>query len=537
MKVKQSLSCFCLLFLFVMTGCQNKRDGVKQSLSLNLYSEPPTLDSRKATDNTSMNVLIALFEGLTRIGMNGAPQPAMAEHIHISKDKTIYTFMLREAFWGDGHPVKAEDFVYAWRTSLDPFFPAPFAYKLYLIENAEAIKLGLKPIESLGARALDEKTLEVRLRHPAPYFLEFLAFPTFFPVPQHRIEGNESWSETLPLVSNGPFYLKTWHPHDEMILAKNPRYWDKDHVFLEKITFSMIDDTTTEFYMFEQGEIDWAGSPLSNLPVDSVTLLKEKGTLNSYPVSAVYFYKINTTEFPCSNVHIRKALALAINRKEIVDHILQGGQTPALGFVPEMAGWDKRSYFKDWDLAEANQQFELGLQELGLNREDFPTLYLCYNTNREHQKVAQAIQQQWHRALGIHVELENTDWKSYLAKLNRLDYQIGRSGWVGEFSDPLSFLQPFTQKDEPSGGNSNETGWYNPLYVAVLKAASYEPNLSRRAFLLREAEKILIDDMPIIPLYDITHSYVKKPAVKDVCLTATGFIDFKWAWIEEGKDP
>lgn len=477
-----------------------------------------------------MNLLIALFEGLTRIGPDHRPHPALAECIHLSQDKQTYTFTLRKVYWNDGHPLTAEDFLYAWQKVLDPQFPSPFAYKLYVIENAEAIKKGSKPISTLGVKVLDAHTLEVRLKHPTSYFLELTAFPTFFPIPRHIAEKKTEWAEETPIVSNGPFRLKQWDSEHQIILEKNVQYWDENKVRLQYLHFSMIDDTTTEYYLFEQGKLDWAGSPLSNLPVDMISELQKEGKLISYPVLALYFYKINTTCYPCNNINIRKALAHAINRKQIVTHILQAGQIPATALIPPMAGWQSGSYFEDGNRETAQDYFAKGLTELGIEKENFPTLVLSYNSNREHQKIAQTIQQDWQDVLGIQTELQNFDWKSYLSKLNRMDYQLARSGWIGEFSDPVSFLNPYRQKEVSGEGGCNETGWEHPLYQALLRTASYETNSNYRFFLLKQAEEIFIDEMPIIPLYYIVYSYVKKPHVKDVYLSPLGIADFKWAW-------
>jgi oligopeptide transport system substrate-binding protein len=529
-----------VLLACLLTACGNHSHS-KQILRLNIFTEPPTLDSRKATDSTSMNVLLNLFEGLTRIGEDHQPHPAAAENIVISRDKCTYTFTLREAYWTNGDRVIADDFLHAWQTTLDPKFPSLYAYKLYVLENAAEIKEGKLPMESLGARVLNDKTLEVTLKYPIPYFLELTAFPTFYPVNKQIDQKNPEWAADAgpDYVSNGPFQLKKWEHESEIVAIKNPCYWDANAVKLDALHLAMIDDTTTEFYMFEMDELDWAGSPLSNLPPEFISALKEEGMKNKlhvhfYPATAVYYYKINTLHYPLGNVHIRQALGYAINRKDIVEHITQAGQRPATALVPSMHGWEQESaLFEDGDSELAKKMFTQGLEELGITPAEFPTLTLSYNTNREHQKIAQAIQQQWKETLGITVQLLHFDWKVYLAKISNQDYQIGRMGWIGDFHDPISFLEPFKFKNAPNESGNNDTGWEHPDYIAYLDQAEKEIDLTRRATLLRQAEALLVSQMPVIPIYFIVNGYLKKPYVEGVYLSSLGWADFKKAYIDK----
>lgn len=525
---------FLLLGCLFLCGCSEPSNKL-QSLRLNLYNEPPTLDLRKATDTTSMNILLNLFEGLTRVGSDQQPHPAVAEKIEISDDQLTYTFHLRECCWSNGDPVTTEDFLHSWTKTIDSKFPSPFAYKLYVIKNGAAIKEGSLPMEALGVLAPDAKTLIVTLEHPAPYFLELLSFPTFFPINKSIDEKSEDWpAEAGPLfVSNGPYQLKSWVHESELVLAKNPSYWDRDAVNLDEIHFAMIDDTMTEFYMYEMGELDWAGSPLSNLPTEIVPSLREKGKLFSYPTSGVYCYKINTDTPLGKNLKIRQALGLAVNRQAIVDHILQANQLPATGLVPRMPNWEEEhSYFADGNSEKARQLFQKGLDELGLTREQLMPVKLSFNSNREHQKVAQAIQHQWKQTLGFRTELETLDWKVYLSKVNKQNYEIARMSWVADYSDPLSFLEPYKYRDNPLHGGNNETGWEHPEYISLLDAAERETDATQRAALLFEAEKLLMSEMPIIPIYYIICSCLKKPYVQDVHLSPLGTMDLKWAKIE-----
>lgn len=518
-----------LLLTLLIVGCSGNTKHLKdQRLRLNLHSEPPSLDPRKFTDSTSANVLIMLFEGLTRFESDQKPHPAAAKKIALSKDQCTYTFTLRDSYWCNGDPVTAEDFAYSWRKMLEPNFPSLFAYKLFVIKNAAEVKAGTRSLEDLGIRVKDEKTLEITLNHPTPYFLELTAFPSFFPVNKKIDIKTPNWAaDSGPsFISNGPFCLKKWEHENEITVKKNPGYWDSKSVKLNEINLAMIDDTTTEFYMFEMNEIDWAGAPLSTLPPDFLPNLKEEGKVSFVPSSGVYYFKINTDDPVLKNIKIRQALGLSINRHAIVNHVTQGGQQPACALVPPIPGWQVNSFFKDGDVEEARKLFAKGLEEMGLKK--MPPLTLSYNTSRDHQKIAQAIQHQWKEALDIPVNLEAFDWKVYLSKINSQDYQIGRIGWIGDFNDPLSFLEPFKYRN-----GTNETGWENSEYIWYLEQAQKELNSKKRASLLARAEKLLIEEMPIIPLYFMNYAFLKKGYLRGEFITSLGIIDFKRAHLKE----
>lgn len=528
---------FLILALIPVVGCTAKKESSSQKINLNTYCEPPSLDPRKATDSTSANILISLFEGLTRIGFDHKPHPACAEEIQVSEDKLTYTFHLRPLSWSNGEPLTAHDFVYSWQSTLDPLFPSTCAYKLFVIKNAALIKEGkLKP-EALGVHAIDDKTLVVTLEHPTAYFLELLAFHTFYPVPRFLSETNEEWAaDAKTFISNGPFKLDLWEHESELNLVKNPLYWDVDHVKLDTINMVMIDNTLTEYQLFETNDLDWAGSPLSNLPAEIIPTLKEQKILNSYPVSGVYYYKINTERPLLSNINIRKALSYAIDRKAIVTHLLQGEEKVATALIPPMPTWKESfSYFNDNNQEKAKELFAKGLEELQVDRSAFSSLVVSYNNNREHQKIAEAIQHQWKEVLGIEVTLEHFEWKVYLSKIDKQDFDIGRMGWVGDFNDPLSFLEPFKFDDNHIGGAGNNTGWTSHEYTSLLNASDKETNEKKRGQLLAQAEEILLNDMPIIPLYFLSYKYIKKPHVKNVYLSPLGVADFKQASIEEER--
>lgn len=523
-----------LVFSFLLVGCTKKNKTYRpttQEIRLNLHSEPPTLDPRKATDTVSVSVLNLCFEGLTRVDPNGNVILAVAERIEVSPDKKRYTFFLRDAKWSDGRNVTAYDFEISWKTILNPTFPCEFASDLYIIRNAKAARSNLCRSEEIGVRALNEKILQVDLEHPVPYFLSALGTHTFFPTPAHITTLYPNWTEEH-YVGNGPFLLKEWKHLDSMLLQKNLQYWDQENTKLEQVKFTLIEDETTELSMYENGELDWAGYPLSNLPTEAVPSLEKQGALQTFDISGTYFYIFNTKEFPFTNANIRRAFSLAINRLSITTNVTQLGQTPAMGLIPPAMGpavaQEFTPLFKDNDLEEAKRCFELGLKELGITAEQLPPIRLSYNTNVGHHKIAQAIQEQWHEALGIQVKLENKEWKVFLDEINHRKFQVARMGGLANVNDPSTFLDHYRYL---SNGN-NMSQWNHPKFTSLLDEADITAEEPKRLALLREAEKILIDEMPIAPIYFYKGVYLNKPYVKGIHISELNHLDLKWAYME-----
>ena len=515
---------FLLITTFFVTTRSTPTTPPKQIARLNIFSEPLSLDPRIASDITSGTVIRTLFEGLTRIDTEGKPRLAAAETVEISKDQRFYRFQLRQNFWSNGDPVTAEDFVLTWKTILTPRFPSTSAFHLYVLKNGEAAKNGTAPINSIGVWAEDPKTLVVELEYPCPYFLELLSSYTFYPVHQQS-ELNTDF------VSNGPFELSSWR-HDDLIeVTKNPHYWDKENVLLDGLTMAMVDKEVTELAMFESGELDWVGAPMSILPIDSLGPLKEKGLIEGRPVAGVYLYRFNTKLLPFTNKKMRLAFSKAVDRQTITDHIHLGGQRPADRLVPPEAGGNE-SFLAQLDTNEARRLFQEAMKELDLTLETFPPITLSYNTGEDHHRIAQTIQQQWNRAFGIQVLLENAEWKVHLSKMVQNDFQIGRKGWFGDYTDPMAMLEPFRRRNGESGGSNNNTQWQHPKFVRLLDQAEETSDQELRSSLLHEAEEIWLDEAPAIPIFFVNHHYLKNPKLHGVVHSSIGQIDFRWAYFD-----
>ncbi|MGE5704580.1 MAG: peptide ABC transporter substrate-binding protein [Clostridia bacterium] len=495
-----------------------------QVLKINLHSEPPTADTGLAEDSTSGTVVRSTFDGLTRTGEDGKPLNSAAENVEVSPDLKTYKFTIREAKWSNGDPVTAHDFEYAWKRVLDPKTASNYAYQLYYIKNGEKANKGEAGLDQVGVKALDDKTLEVTLENPTPYFLELTSFYTYYPVNKKVVSADPKWAtEAKTHVGNGPFKMESWEHKSKMVLVKNENYWDKDVVKLDKIEFSMVEDENTELSMFDNGEIDWAGAPFSSLPTDAMPALKEAGKMTIQPIAGTYWYKFNTEKAPFNNVKIRKAFAYAFDRQSIIDNITQANQQPAMGAVPPSMALNKDGYFKNNDLETAKTLLAEGMKELGITK--LPPITLSFNTSEGHKKIAEAIQDQWKKNLGVEVKLENQEWKVYIESLHAGNFQIGRMGWLGDFNDPINFLELYKEKD---GGN-NDTRWENPKFKELLNQSALESDPEKRKKILADAEAILMDEMPIMPIYFYTNSWVKKEEVKGVQVDGLGQVDFKWA--------
>ncbi|RNB81436.1 peptide ABC transporter substrate-binding protein [Brevibacillus nitrificans] len=499
-------------------------DPASQVFRANLTSEPSTADPGLAKDATSGAVVRATFDGLTRLDKDSKPMKSMASDIKVSEDNRVYTFTIRDAKWSNGDPVTAHDFEFAWKRVLDPKLGAEYAYQLYYIKNAEKVHTAKAKPEELGVKALDDKTLEVTLENPTPFFLELTAFYTYYPVDKKVVEANPNWAnEAATHVGNGPFKMTSWEHKSKIVLEKNENYWEKDVVKLSKIEFAMIEDDSTALSMFENGELDWAGQPLGGLPTDAIPSLKESGKLVVHPKATMYWFKLNTTKPPLNNAKIRKALSYAVNRQEIVDNITQVGQVPTMGMLPQSMIIKKDGYFKDNDVETAKQLLAEGLQELGLT--SLPPITLSYNTTDRHKKIAEALQDQWKKGLGIDVKLANKEFKVHLQDMHELNYDIGRIGWNADFNDPINYMEMF--RDQNTG--NNDTGWENEKYKQLLQQSAVAKDPAERTKLFAEAEQIFMDEMPLIPLFTDVDVWVQSEKVKGVQVDGLGFIDLKWA--------
>ncbi|RNB78212.1 peptide ABC transporter substrate-binding protein [Brevibacillus panacihumi] len=530
-----------LTLLFgVLTGCassqsatqsnespqaeQASNNGEPMVLRWSINSEPPSLDPGIAVDADSFDMIYAAFEGLTSYDVNGELVNATAESFTNSPDFTQFTFKIRkDAKWSNGDPLTAHDFVYAIKRNLDPKTASEYAYQLYYIKGGEEFNTGKGSADDVGVKALDDYTLEFTLKSPTPFFRELTFFPTLFPLHQKTVESNPKWAdEAATIVGNGPFIMKEWEHKQKIVFEKNDNYWDKDNVKLDRLEVAMIDDNNTAFSMFENGDIDWGGYPASTLPPDAIPYLKNEGKLMVASNPGTQSVVFNTQKPPFNNKKIRQAFAYAIDRQTIIDNILQTGVPAAYGWVPDSMGLKPEGYFKE-DPAKAKQLLEEGMKELGLT--SFPSVTYTFDSTDMNKKVAEALQDQWKRNLGVDVKLYTAELKVYRDMRSQGNFDMIRFQWGADFNDPINFLEMFR---EQKGGN-NHPDWENPKFKELIDQSYTEPDLEKRKQILLEAETILMEEMPLAPINFRGNPYVKNDHVKDFIIFPLGGAYFKYA--------
>src|SRR5699024_1818758 len=501
-------------------------DGGEKVLYLNNGVEPSSLDPSIGFDEVSWDPLNNLMEGLTRLGEDHMAQPGVAEEWDVSEDGLTYTFYLREdAKWSNGDPVVAEDFVYAWKSMLAPETASPAAFLAYVIEGAEAYNSDEGSKDDVAITAIDEKTLEVVLTAPTGYFLDLLTNPAFFPVNHQVAEENPNWhAEADSFVANGPFMLESWDHDNEMVFAKNNKYWDADVVKLDKVHFAMVNDTNTQYQMFEKGELDTASIPpeLSDELIDGENVfVGESGGLE--------FYRFNVTEEPFQNKKIRQAFALAIDREEIAQYVVKNKVEPAYGFISpgftSPSGKDFRDENGDlvsFDPEQAKQLLEEGMEEEGYD--ELPEIVLSFNTSDPNKAVAETLQDMLSEHLGVDVTLENQEWNVFAEAQQNLELQFSRSSFLNDYNDPVNFLESFI-----TDSYMNRTGFSSEEYDDLIKKGQTELDEEKRWEYLYEAEKLLAEEMIAIPIRYYNTVVLEADGITGILRHPVGYFDLKYA--------
>ncbi|MCA1039595.1 peptide ABC transporter substrate-binding protein [Bacillus infantis] len=537
---------FFMLFLamslvFVMAACtansdtgsepsdEGKDSGDSESekvLYLNNGVEPTSFDPPIGFDAVSWNSLNNIMEGLTRLGKEHEAEPAAAEKWDVSEDGKTYTFHIRDnAKWSNGDDVTAGDFVYAWKRLLDPDTGSPAAFLGYFIEGGEAFNTGEGSAEEVKVKAVDDKTFEVTLTSPQAYFLNIIANPAFFPVNEKTATENPEWfAEADTFVGNGPFKLTEWEHDTNMVMEKNEEYWDAENVKLDKVHWAMVNDTNTEYQMYQKGELD-----TSDVPADLSEQLFEEGKVQVEDQAGQYFYRFNVNKEPFQNVNIRKAFAMAVDQEQIVEFVTKNQEQPAYGFVPpgfkDPSGNDFREVNGDLVKTDAEQAKELlkkGMEEEGYS--ELPEVTLTYSTNDVHKKIAEALQQMLKENLGVDVKLANMEANVFATEQKALNLQLSRSSFLADYADPINFLENFQ-----TGHSMNRTGWSNAEFDKLIQGAKNEADEAKRYDMMYEAEKILYNESPIFSLHFYNQVYLQNEAVSGIVRHPVGYLELKWA--------
>ena len=481
----RALLAWCAL-AWSLAGCTPGDARPPGELRINLSTEPPTLDWTLATDSTSIQVIEQIMRGLTHMGPGLEPEPALAERWEVSPDGLRYTFHLRrDVRWSDGVPLDAEQFVHSWRRLLRPETAAEYAYFLFPVRGARAVNAGEIEPEGLGVRALDRHTLEVELEEPLVFFPSLTTFMVTFPVRSDRIERHGSrWTEPENLATLGPFSLAEWWHEYRVVLAANPAYYGPKPK-VDRVVAYMVEEGSTALVLFEQGLLD-----IVRLPPLEIRRYREHPAYRNLGLLRGYYYGFNTREPPFDDVRVRRAFAMAIDRSEF-PVVLQGGELPSTSWLPPGMPYSNPSIGLGFDPERARRL----LDAAGFDRSQ--VVRVVYNTDQANKLVAESVQAQWQRHLGVQVELVNREWKVFLKELATKTPPVYRLGWGADYPDPHNFMNLFT-----STSANNHSGWANPLYDARVAEASRERDPARRQALYDEAQRILLEqDVPIVPFF------------------------------------
>jgi oligopeptide transport system substrate-binding protein len=549
--VKKKLSLFLVLLLAVSTflaACGGKKEenagGEKQTekpaetkkeqvLNLLESSEIPSLDSVLATDQVSFIVLNNIMEGLYRLDKDNKPTPGMAESHEVSEDGKVYTFKLRDAKWSNGDPVTAHDFVYAWRKALDPNTGAEYAYIMYDIKNAEEVNTGKLPVDQLGVKALDDKTLQVELKNPVPYFLSLTSFATFYPQNEKFVkeQGDKYGLEANTTVYNGPFVLSEWKHEQGWTYKKNPNYWDAETVKLETINVNIVKDNATAVNLYDTKKADRVG-----LSAEFVDKYKNDKNFKTELEASLFWLRMNTKNELLSNVKARKAIAMAFDKQGITDVILNNGSVPANYFVPKgfvtgPNGKDFRDENGDLlttNVEEAKKLWAEAKQELG--KDQFTIELLNYDSDSA-KKIGEYLKEQLETNLeGLTVNIKQQPFKQKLELESKMQYDLSFSGWGPDYQDPMTFIDLWV-----TDGAHNQTGWSNAEYDKLVKDAKTTllTDLQARWDAMLQAEKIVAEEAPVAPIYQRGISYLEREYVKGIVSHQFGAdYSYKWAYIE-----
>jgi oligopeptide transport system substrate-binding protein len=484
-----------LLLALAFSGCM--RSEPRADLVILNGAEPESLDPAIITGQADIRVVLSLFEGLTRFDpVTGKGVAGLAERWDISADGRVYTFHLRaNAVWSTGEPITAQDVVYSWLRALNPYTASDYAGELFFLENAEEYNGGkIKDTSLVGVRSLDDKTLRVNLKGPCAFFLDLCALQTLAIVPRKSIEAHgDRWIMKRPLPVSGAYLLEDWRIHDKIRLRKNPRYWDAVHTRNEIVDILPVESATIALNLYETGQADIIWDK-NLIPTDLMDLLLKRPDCHTFPYLGTYFFRMNVTRKPLDDVRVRKALALAVDKRRLVEKLCRAGETPAGHFTPRGTA----NYDPPEGLGFDPDQARRLLAEAGYaGGKNFPVLRYLLDTPKQHEEIAIELQEMFRKELGIRMELRRVEWKVYLVAQSALDYDLCRSSWIGDYDDPNTFLDMWM-----SNNGNNRTGWKSSRYDELVREGNSQIDPGKRAQLLREAETLLLrEGIPMTPIY------------------------------------
>ncbi|KAA2392118.1 peptide ABC transporter substrate-binding protein [Bacillus cereus] len=530
---------------FLLTACGGEKETkntakatdkneTKQSINLPYIAEIPTMDVTKATDSESMNVMRNVFEGLYTLGEDNKLIPGVAQSYDVSEDKKTYTFHLRESKWSNGTPVTAADFVFSWKRAVNPDTAAEYAFLFFDIKNAKRINSKELPIDELGVKAIDDKTLEVQLDQPVPYFIDLTTFATFLPINEKYFnsKGKQYGLESEQLIYNGAFTLDNWKHEQGFQLKKNSNYWDAKTVKLDEINFDIVKDKSTEINLYESGQLDRVG-----LTGEFVDKYRKNPDFKERSEVTVQFLRMNQKNDVLKNKYARLAISQTMNKKAFVDTVLNNGSLPAVGFIP--ADFAKGPGGKDFrkengalvkdDVKTAKENWKKAKQELGKEQ---VTLELLTSDNAIAKKNAEYLKGELEKNLeGLTVHIKPQPRKQQIQLLLNSDYDLGIDVWAPDIPDPITFLDIFT-----TDSSYNFDKYSNQAYDELIHQVKTDlaGNETARWEAMKQAEKILLEDGAVAPFYQSGRSYLQRSSINGIVTNDFGGeFNYKFAQIKK----
>ena len=494
-------------------------------------AEPETLDPTQSSGTQESEIMGDLMIGLTTHDPACKAITGMATHWETSGDGLIWSFHLREALWSDGVPVTAGDFVFSWQRLVDPASASSYAYFLHLIKNGVAISAGKMPPSALGARAIDARTLRVELEHPAPYLLELFTHGTTYPLPRHVVTAKgKAWARPGNYVSNGPFTLKQWIPNDYVLLEKNPRFYDAANVALEQVYFYPTSDYGAALRRFQVGELDFQ----DRYPTQKVDWIRKNlpQTIDPVPSLITEIVGVNHKREPFSDVRVREAINLALNREVITQRILRNGEVPAYNVVPPgIANYQGGlAYdFKALNYAQRIEKAQSLMRAAGFGESKrLRTTYMIRSTAPTVGRAIAAAIQQMLAQVYIDITITPNDMQVFYPAIQEHNFDIAQAGWAADFSDASNFLDLFR-----TGGGNNWGEYSNPAFDAALDGAQREADVNRRSEKLAQAESIFLKDHAAMPLWFWVSLNLTWPYVKGLEANALDYHRSRWISIDQ----
>ncbi|WP_193708273.1 peptide ABC transporter substrate-binding protein [Alkalibaculum sporogenes] len=538
-KRKSILFLLLVIVICIFTACSTNENSEK-TISVYVGSEPESIDPAYNQTVDGATLLIHAFEGLMTLDKDGKPMLGQAEKYSISDDGLTYTFTLRDDIkWSDGDPVKADDFIYAWKRAIEYKNATVYGYLFDVIVGAGDIYGGVEGVtmDDFGARAIDDKTIEITLIAPTPYFLELCAYPTYFPVREDIVEDNDSWTiNPDTYITNGPYKLESWTHNSEMIYVKNENYYKYKDLGPDQIKFVLMTDANAVLAAFQNGDILFS----DDMPNEEIDAWREKPEFNIEGELGTYYISFNTEKEPFDNFKVRQALSLAIDRNFIVEQIGRAGQQPAPAFIPTgLTDADVTKEFRDvggdyYSVAKGDYEKNLReakklLAEAGYPEgKGFPKFEYMYNPEGStHALIGQALQDMW-KELGIECTLVDQEWNTFLQIRQDGNYQVARNGWGADYDDPITFIDMFL-----SNSGHNNSQWKNAEYDKIVNKIKNSFDTEERFELMHEAEDLLMQEAPIAPIFYYVDIFLKSEKLEGFYSSPLGFKYFMYSSVSK----